>query len=321
MWIDFFVLLAGLAVLVYSADLFVTGTAAIARNFGVSPLLIGLTIVGLGTSAPEILVSAFAAWQGNAGLAVGNALGSNIANIGLILGATAMISPLAFQSRILKRELPVLMLTSMVCYALAFDGLTLSDGILMLTGLVFFVLWLARTAIKQRNHDPLGDEIENELPKPIPTSRAWFLSVAGLLGLLLSSKMLVWAAVNIAQAFGVSDLVIGLTIVAIGTSLPELAASIASVLKKEDDLAVGNIIGSNMYNLLAVYSLPGIIAPGMTAESVLNRDFPVMLAFTLALFILGFGISKLGNINRTEGFVLLASYCGYQWWLFQSTTG
>ena len=322
MWIYFIALLTGLAVLVYSADLFVTGTAAIARNLGVPPLLIGLTIVGLGTSTPEILVSAIASWQGNSGLAVGNALGSNIANIGLILGGTALISPLAFQSQILKRELPVLMVTSILCFVLAWDGLTLLDGVLMLAGLLFFMLWLIRTAVKKRNHDPLGDELEHELDRYIPTKKAWIFAVLGLFGLLLSSKMLVWAAVNIAQAFGISDLVIGLTIVAVGTSLPELAASVASVLKKEDDLAVGNVIGSNMYNLLAVYSLPGLIAPGMLAQSVVSRDFPVMLAFTLALFILGYGIAKVGRINRLEGLALLSSYGTYQWLVFQnSVTG
>ncbi|MGR9044758.1 MAG: calcium/sodium antiporter [Gammaproteobacteria bacterium] len=322
MWIFFIVLLTGLAVLVCSADWFVTGTAAIARNFGVAPLLIGLTIVGLGTSAPEILVSGIASWQGNAGLAVGNALGSNIANIGLILGGTALISPLAFQSQILKRELPVLMVTSLLCFVMAWDGLTRLDGILMLAGLVLFILWLVRTAIKKRNHDPFGDEIEHELPEAVSTKKAWVFTVLGLLGLLISSKMLVWAAVNIAQEFGVSDLVIGLTVVAVGTSLPELAASVASVLKKEDDLAVGNVIGSNMYNLLAVYSLPGLIAPGMLAENVVDRDFPVMLAFTLALFVLGYGISKVGRINRVEGMVLVSSYGAYQWLVFQnSVTG
>ena len=319
MWIYFVALLAGLGVLVYSADLFVTGTAAIARNLGVPPLLIGLTIVGLGTSVPEILVSGIASWQGNTGLAVGNALGSNIANIGLILGGTALISPLAFHSRILKRELPVLMVTSVLCFVLALDGLMLLDGVLMLSGLVLFMLWLVRTAVKNRNHDPLGDEIEHELPQRLSTSKAWIFAVLGLLGLLISSKMLVWAAVNIAEAFGVSDLVIGLTVVALGTSLPELAASIASVLKKEDDLAVGNVIGSNMYNLLAVYSLPGLIAPGMLAENVIRRDFPVMLAFTLALFVLGYGVSKVGSINRLEGFVLVSSFSAYQWLVFQNS--
>lgn len=318
MWINYVALIAGLAVLVYSADWFVTGSASLARNFGVPPLLIGLTIVGLGTSMPEILVSAFSSLQGNTGLAVGNALGSNIANIGLILGFTALITPLAFHSRILKRELPILMITSGACFAMAFDGHSLQDGIIMVFGLVLFTIWLIWTALRNKNKDPLKDEIIQELPEAMSTAKAWGYAFLGLVLLLLSSRLLVWAAVNIAHEFGISDLIIGLSIVAIGTSLPELAASVASVLKKEDDLAVGNIIGSNMYNLLAVYSLPGLIAPGRVAESVLRRDFPVMLAFTGVLFILGYGISKVGSINRLEGLCLLAGYFGYQWVIYQS---
>lgn len=308
-------LLGGLVLLVFSADRFVDGAVAIAKNFGVSPLLIGLTIVGLGTSAPEILVSAFASWQGNFGLAIGNAIGSNIANIGLILGTTALVSPLAFHSRLLKRELPLLLLTSVVCCGLAFDGLTVLDGIIMLAALGLFLWWLVRAARNDRQKDPLAVEFEQELADGLPLHKAWIIFVFGLIGLLISSKVLVWAAVNIAQYFGVSDLVIGLTIVALGTSLPELAASISSVLKKEDDLAVGNVIGSNMYNLLAVYSVPGLFSSGPVEANVLFRDFPVMLGFTGVLFILGFGFFKSGRINRFEGAVLLLCYLTYQGFL------
>jgi cation:H+ antiporter len=324
MLLNFVALVIGLIVLVISADKFVTGTAAIAKKFGVPPLLIGLTIVGLGTSAPEILVSAIASWQGNSGLAVGNALGSNIANIGLILGVTALISPLAFRSNLLKRELPILMGVSLICYFMAFDGLDMIDGIVMLLMLAAFLCWLILSVKKEKqkngNGDPLEQEVLNEMPEDVSVRKAGFFFVAGLIGLLLSSRLLVWAAVNIAESFGVSDLVIGLTIVALGTSLPELAASISSVLKKEDDLAVGNIIGSNMYNLLAVYSLPGIIAPGPVAESVIYRDFPVMLGLTGVLFILGYGLTKSGKINRWEGGGLLLAFCSYQWIVFQSTS-
>ena len=322
MLINFIALLVGLIVLVIAADKFVVGTVAIARNLDVSPLLIGLTIVGLGTSAPEILVSAIASSQGNPGLAVGNALGSNIANIGLILGCTALISPLAFKSGLLKRELPILMLVSLICFFMAFDGLDMIDGVVMLMMLATFLMWLIRLARKQKNKgseiDPLEQELIDEMPKDVSKKKSWLFFALGLIGLLLSSRLLVWAAVNIAESFGVSDLVIGLTIVALGTSLPELAASISSVLKKEDDLAVGNIIGSNVYNLLAVYSLPGLIAPGPVAESVVYRDFPVMLGFTGVLFILGFGLTKVGHINRWEGSGLLLAYCSYQWFVFQS---
>ncbi|MGJ0429485.1 calcium/sodium antiporter [Methylobacter sp.] len=319
MVINFIALLAGLAVLVYSADKFVTGTASIARNLGVSPLLIGLTIVSVGTSAPEILVSTIASWQGNAGLAIGNALGSNIANIGLILGSTALVAPLAFHSGILKRELPVLMALSIGAYLLSLDGWDFFDGTLMLVGLITFTGWLIRTASNEKQHDLLGEEMEAELSENLPNKKeAWLYFGFGLVGLLLSSRVLVISAVNIAQFFGVSDVVIGLTIVAVGTSLPELAASIGSVLKGEDDLAVGNVVGSNIYNLLAVYSVPGVLAPGPVAESVLTRDFPVMLAFTGALFILGYGISKAGHISRMEGFGLVSVYTVYGWFLYQS---
>ena len=318
MVINFIALLAGLAVLVYSADKFVTGTASIARNLGVSPLLIGLTIVSVGTSAPEILVSTIASWQGNAGLAIGNALGSNIANIGLILGSTALVAPLAFHSGILKRELPILMALSIGAYLLSLDGWDSFDGALMLVGLITFTGWLIRTASNEKQHDLLGEEMEAELSENLPNKEAWFYFGFGLVGLLLSSRVLVMSAVNIAQFFGVSDVVIGLTIVAVGTSLPELAASIGSVLKGEDDLAVGNVVGSNIYNLLAVYSVPGVLAPGPVAESVLARDFPVMLAFTGALFILGYGISKAGHISRMEGLGLVSVYTVYGWFLYQS---
>ncbi len=322
MLLHFFALLVGLLVLVFAADRFVLGAVSIAKKFGISSLLIGLTIVGLGTSAPEILVSAIASWQGNAGLAVGNALGSNIANVGLILGCTALISPLVFNSRLLKSELPILMVISLICYFMAFDGLSLVDGLLMLFMLCAFLTWLICSAKKDQNNneldDPLELELVSEMPGEVPENKAWLLFSFGLVGLLVSSKLLVWAAVNIAESFGVSDLVIGLTIVALGTSLPELAASISSVLKNESDLAVGNIIGSNIYNLLAVYSLPGLIAPGAVAESVIYRDFPVMLGFTGVLFVLGSGLIKAGQINRWEGGALLFAYCSYQWVVYQS---
>lgn len=318
MLIDILALLLGLVVLVFAADWFVDGASAIARNFGISPLLIGLTIVSLGTSAPEIMVSSLASFQGNPGLAIGNAIGSNIANMGLILGVTALLAPLAFHSRLLKRELPVLMLISIACYVLAFDGLSVFDGVLMLLGLVAFLYWLIRTAMAEHKSDILTKEVEAEVPETMPNNKAWIFFVLGLLGLLISSKVLVWAAVNIAHAMGVSDLVIGLTIVALGTSLPELAASIGSVLKGEDDLAVGNVIGSNVYNLLAVFSLPALIAPGPVDVTVISRDFPVLLAFTGVLFILGVGLSRAGNINRWEGGGLLSAYLFYQWTIYQS---
>ncbi len=313
-------LLVGFTILLFAADRFVMGTAAIARNLGISPLIIGLTIVGFGTSAPEMLISGIAAVEGNPGLAVGNAIGSNIANIGLILGCTAIIAPITVRSQTLKRELPILLFTTIACYFLvSVEGLNRQDGVIMLIGLLVFLYWLVKTALRNRTSDPLNKEIEQEIPSNISTKKAVKLSILGLVGLLASSKLLVWSAVNIAQLFGISDLVIGLTIVALGTSLPELAASVAAILKKEDDLAIGNVLGSNMYNLLAVLSLPGIIAPGPLDSVVLTRDFPWMIGFTAVLFILGYSHKKNGNITRLEGVFLLAGYIGYQTLIFQSS--
>ncbi len=311
-------LIVGFIILIFAADRFVIGTAAIARNLGIPPLIIGLTIVGFGTSAPEILISIIAAMEGNPGLAIGNAIGSNIANIGLILGVTAIISPITVHSDTLKREMPILLITAVACYILLMIGeFSRTDGILMLIGLCIFLFWLVKTAISNRGTDPLNQEIEQEIPSGLSTLEAGIWTVLGLIALLASSKLLVWAAVNIAQQFGISELVIGLTIVALGTSLPELAASIASILKKEDDLAIGNVLGSNMYNLLAVLAIPGIIGTGPMDPEVINRDFPWMIGFTIALIVFAYSFKKNGNIDRVKGIFLVSSYIGYQALLFQ----
>ena len=317
-------LVAGFVFLVWGADRFVAGAAATARNLGVSPLIIGLTIVGFGTSAPEMLVSAVAAWQGNPGLAVGNAIGSNITNIALILGLTAVIVPLATNSRLLRRELPLLMVTMLGGLLLLVDGeLSRLDGVLLLTGLLALVIWMVRTALAERNGDgdALATEFSEEMPQEMSTPRALFWLGVGLLVLLISSRLLVWGAVGIAELLGVSDLVIGLTIVALGTSLPELAASILSALKGEPDIAIGNVIGSNLFNLLAVLGIPGLIHPLGIGDDVLFRDYPVMLGLTLALFVMAYGIRGPGRINRVEGSLLLACYLGYQTLLYFSTRG
>lgn len=299
--------------LVYAADYFVSGAVSIAKTIGVSSLVIGLTIVGLGTSAPEILVSGISSLQGNAGLAVGNALGSNIANIGMVLGITAIIAPIAMPSGIIKRELPILMVISIACYLLAFDGLGQIDGVMMLMTLVVFIGWLIKSSRGNEHTDDFSDEFDSDMT----ARKAWIVFFLGLLGLLVSSKLLVWSAVNIAQYFGISDLVIGLSVVAVGTSLPELAASVMSVIKKEGDLALGNIIGSNIYNLLAVYSLPGLLAPNLLDQNVLYRDFPVMLFLTGVLFVFGYKFfKKTGSISRLEGVMLMCFYAGYQWVIF-----
>jgi cation:H+ antiporter len=321
MLIHSFTLLAGLIALFFSAHRFVIGAASIARNFNLSPLLIGLTVVGFGTSVPEVFISLFASFSGDSGLAVGNALGSNIANMGLILAATALIQPLVFDSSLLKRELLFLMAISLLCYFVAFDGLGRGDSLLMLLILLIFWVWLVRSAKQEEFDGAYEKELKVSLPDTVPTKKAWLYFGLGLIGLLLSSKLLVWAAVNVAHLAGVDDVIIGLTVVAIGSSLPELATSVSSALKKEDDLAVGTIIGSTIYNLLAVYSLPGLIAPGEMPVGVLARDFPVMLGFTAVLFFLTRSFSqRAGIINRWEAAILLLAFCSYQWFIYQSVT-
>lgn len=317
-------LLAGFVFLIFSADYFVKGTSAIARNFGISPLIIGLTIVGLGTSAPEILVATIASLQGNTGLATGNAIGSNIANIGLVLGATALITPIFIQSSLLKRELPILLAASIGSYLLVIDGdLSRLDGFILISGLAAFLYWLARSAkqSKLESVDVLDVEFSDEIPNNIPNNKAFMFFLLGLIGLIGSSKLLVWSAVNIATLFGVSDLVIGLTIVAIGTSLPELAASITSVLKKEPDLAVGNIIGSNAFNLLAVFCVPGLIQPGAIDTLLISRDFPLMLGLTLLLFFFSYSFSGPSKINRLKGAVFMLIFIGYLTKVYLDTVG
>ncbi|MBT3056368.1 MAG: calcium/sodium antiporter [Candidatus Thiodiazotropha sp. (ex Codakia orbicularis)] len=311
-------ILVGLVVLVWSADRFISGAAALADNLGVSPMLIGLTVVGFGTSAPEVLVSTMASFNGNPGLAIGNAIGSNIANIGLILGFTALVIPLSVHSSVLRREYPLLLAVSAMAFLLMWDGeLNQLDGVILVVTLVAVLGWMIYTA-KTGASDPIAGEFDAEIPHDIPTQKAIVLLLGGLIFLLLSSRLLVWGASNVASALGVSDVIIGLTIVAIGTSLPELAASITSALKGEDDLAIGNVIGSNLYNLLAVLSIPGLVAPGTYSPEVMERDLPVMMVLTMFLFFMGHGLGKQGRINRLEGLLLLLCFIGYQSLLFVS---
>ncbi len=317
MLLDIAAVIFGILILVWGADRFITGAAAIARNLGVSPLLIGLTIVGFGTSAPEMLVSAMASIQGNQGLAIGNALGSNIANIALILGITALVTPLTVQSNTLKREFPMLLAVCLLAMMLMLDGtLDRLDGCILMLALVLVLYGMVRIGIGSRGGDPMQLEYDAEMPEDMSTGAAsiWFL--LGLTLLLLSSRMLVWGAVNIALTFGVSDLVIGLTMVALGTSLPELAAGVASALKQEHDIAIGNIIGSNMFNLLAVLPMPGLIAPGVFSPEIMTRDMPVMIGLTLVMFIMSYGFRRNGRINRLEGLLLFSAFIAYQGMLF-----
>lgn len=322
MLINIAAIILGFVLLVWGAERFVTGAAALARNMGVSPLLIGLTIVGFGTSAPEILVSAMASIQGNPGLAIGNALGSNIANIALILGVTALVAPLVVQSNTLKREYPILLAVCLLAMLLMLDGeLDRLDGIILISGLILVLYGMVRIGMAGRNSDPMQLEYDAEIPEDMPTGKAvvWFL--LGLALLLISSRILVWGAINIAQAFGVSDLIIGLTIVALGTSLPELAAGITSALKREHDIAIGNVIGSNIYNLLAVLPMPALLAPGGFSPDIMTRDMPVMIGLTLVMFVMSYGFRKHGRINRIEALLLLFAFIGYQGMLFLGPQG
>lgn len=303
--------IAGFVMLAWSADRFVDGAASIARHSRISPMIIGLTIVSLCTSFPEMLVSALAAVDGNSDLGIGNTLGSNIANIGLVLGMTALIAPLTVHSMTLKRELPMLFLVMLLALALMLDGeLGRIDGVILLVGLVAMLWWLTQLGIQER-HDPLEGEYDKEIPADMTmaVSIAWFM--AGLILLLVSSRVVVWGSVEIAHFFGISDLVIGLTIIAIGTSLPELMASIMSVRKGEADLAIGNVIGSNMFNILAVLSMPALIAPQPFAIEALHRDFPIMVAFTVLMFLLVRGFRPKGKLGRIDGAILFTGFIGY----------
>ena len=302
----------GFALLVWGADRFVVGAAATARNLGVSSLIVGLTVVGFGTSAPEMLVSAIAAWYGNPGVGIGNALGSNITNIGLVLGLTAVLVPLNVHSDTLRREFPILFAVMMLALILMMDGeLGRIDGIILIACMGVMLYWVTSLGRRSAGLDPMRAEYDDEIPKAMPMARAGLWLGLGLIVLLVSSRLVVWGAVNIAEVLGVSDLVIGLTVIAIGTSLPELAASITCVYKNEHDIAIGNVIGSNMFNLLGVLGLPGLLAPDIFPAEALTRDFTVMFGLTIALFAMSYGFSGPGRINRIEGGALLLAYFSY----------
>lgn len=311
-------IIVGFALLVWSADRFVDGAASVAKHLGMPSLLIGILIVGFGTSAPEMVVSAIAALEGNPALALGNALGSNIVNIALILGVTALVAPIAVHSKIVKKELPLLLFIVFASgYLLLDNQLTLLEGMVLLLAFFGLIAWSIVSAIKGKG-DVLESEIENELqehPMSLKAGIVWL--IIGLVLLIGSSRLLVWGAVGIATEFGVSDLIIGLTIVALGTSLPELAASVIAARKGEHDIAIGNVVGSNMFNILAVIGIATVISPmNQIAPEVLNRDWIVMVALTIALFVMAYGFrGKEGQISRVEGFVLVLCYVAYNSYL------
>jgi len=306
-------LLGGFILLVWGADRLVAGASALARNLGVSPLIIGLTIIAFGTSAPELVVSGVAASRGNPGLAVGNAIGSNIANIGLILGLTALVYPLRVESETLRREYPLLTLIMVGSFIMAADLLfSRTEGWLLLMCLVALVIWMVRYALRRGPDDPLAAEFAAEIPRDMATGQAILWLMIGLIILPLSSKFLVDGAIFIARSLDVSEAVIGLTVMALGTSLPELAAALTSAFRHEDDLAIGNVIGSNMFNILGVLGVAAVIHPVEVDLLMLKQDFPVMFLFTVLLFFMAYGISGPGRISRKSAILLLALYLAYQ---------
>lgn len=311
-------IIAGFVLLVWSADRFVEGAASTAKHLGMPTLLIGILIVGFGTSAPEMVVSAIAAYEGNPALALGNAIGSNIVNISLILGLTAIVAPIAVQSNIVKKEIPLLIAIILFSGILYFDNqLTFFEGIILLIGFFSLIGWSIYVAVKNKG-DHLEDELDSEINEhlmPLKNGIIWI--IIGLVLLISSSKILVWGAVGVASSFGVSDLIIGLTIVALGTSLPELAASIIAARKGEHDIAIGNVVGSNMFNLFAVVGIATVIAPmDSIAPEVLYRDWTIMFLLTIALLIMAYGFKgRTGRINRLEGTLLILCYIAYNAYL------
>jgi len=314
-------ILVGFGLLVWGSDRLVLGASAIAKNLGVSPLIIGLTIVGIGTSAPEMMLAGMAAWQGNPDVAIGNAIGSNIANIGLVVGLTALVIPLVVDSATLRTEFRLMFAVLFLAWFLLWDGeLSQTDGVILIGGFGVLLGIMVYTGIKAQRTDSMNEEYQKTIPVlGMFPSVLWFF--IGLVVLLLGSRAAVWGAVNAAQALGVSDLVIGLTIIAVGTSLPELGACITSAYKKEPDIAIGNVIGSNMFNLLPVLGLPGVIAPGNVPADVLLRDLPILLVLSIGLVVAGYGFRRPARINRWEGVVLLMIFFSYQGWLYLGEKG
>jgi len=313
-------LLGGFLLLLWSADHFVEGAAATAGHAGMPPLLIGMVVVGFGTSAPELLVSALAASGGNPNLALGNAYGSNIANIGLILGLAALFRPIVVHSQVLRTELPVLAAVTLLSAVLLWDDrLGRADAAVLLLVFAGIMGWAIYHGLRRRS-DALARQTGVELSdRAMQPGRALFWLLAGLILLVISSRILVWGAVALARGLGISDLVIGLTIVAVGTSLPELASSFMAVHRNEHDIALGNVLRSNLFNTLAVVGLAAAIRPLQVGPEVLYRDWTVMAGMTVALFVMAYGFRGEGRINRFEGGLLLAAYLAYNGYLVVTT--
>ncbi len=313
-------LVLGFILLIYSASRFVEGSAVVARYLGMPPLLIGMVVVGFGTSSPELVVSVTAAANGNSTLALGNAFGSNIANIALIIGLVALINPIIVRSEVIKKELPILFgITMLVGWLISDNQLSRFDACYLLVAFILVILWSIFQGMRNPQ-DQIANDLKNELNNNIISiNKAIMWLVIGLILLIAASRMLVYGAVYIAQGLGISDLVIGLTVVAIGTSLPELASSLVAIKKGENDMALGNIIGSNLFNTLAVIGLAALVQPMEITPEVISRDWTLMMALTLSLLILGIGIKKQGRINRFEGALLLITFFIYTTYLYYAS--
>ena len=302
-----FAIIAGFIGLMWSADRFIDGSAAIANNFGVPKLLIGLTVVAFGTSAPEIVVSISASLKGAGEIAIGNAIGSNLANIGMVLGITTLLAPLTFKQSTLQQEVPIMLAVMGVAGWFLYNGeLSRTEGILLVSLMLPLLAWFI---YNRKQHPEDEDEVAN---MEMFSATAWFS--IGLALLITSAEILVWGATTVAESFGISPLVIGLTVVAIGTSLPELAASVMSALKGHYDIAIGNVIGSNIFNLLLVAGIPAIIQPLTMTKDVFYRDYLSMITLTLALcglMLWTLCINKKPTLGKLSGVLLLILYAGY----------
>ena len=323
MWLAVIAILIGLAILVWSADVFIDGATALAKKFSVPSFLIGVLILGIGTSAPEMVVSVLAALEGSPELALGNAYGSNIINIALVLGATVLISPIIIRKGIVKRDLPLLLLIT------AIAAWQLRDGILsQVDGLILLVLLIAVLGLQivlsiregYHEHEQDIDNADSDATEP-SVARGLGSLLLGMLMLVISSRAIVWGAVELATLWGLSELIIGLTIVAVGTSLPELVSSMSAARKGEHDMALGNIIGSNVFNTLAVVGLATVIAPIAADPVILSRDVMAMGLLTVLLVALCvFAFTTKRQFGRTSGATLVLFFVGYTAWLIQSVS-
>lgn len=308
----------GLLLLTVGADALVRGATSIARRVGISPLVIGLTVVALATSLPELLVSVGASLRGSPGVALGNVVGSNIANIGLILGSAAVLGRIQVQAQVIRFDAPILLLCSVAMIALGLDG-TLSrvDGTVLVAALIGYIVFNIRLARREPEAEALQKEFGEGLPQEHPLWQDALYLVGGLTGLLLGAELLVDGAVDVAGAFGIPDAVVGLTVIAVGTSLPELATSVAAAYRGEGDIAIGNAIGSSIFNLLGILGATTVIHP-LDAASIGIEDALVMTGFSLLVLPL---LRSDVTLSRREGALLLIAYIAYIGWTVAKTMG